>query len=131
MPKVKFTGNILDFQKDLKEHGIVPTSIAYTTEELYCETDTSLGNFRVKKGEGVDIPKDLELKVKNKWKIGKDTPLAPVFMAYIEDPDNAKKTFDDFYDDVGIPVKDRSDFITAAMLDGVKLLREGTNESGT
>jgi len=43
--------------------------------------------------------------------------LAGEFLKRLEDPDLSESyTMDDFYDEVGIPKKDRSDFVSAAIL---------------
>jgi len=45
-----------------------------------------------------------------------DTPLAELYITYTDNPNNADKTFNDFFDDCGIPMESRNDCAVVAMI---------------
>jgi hypothetical protein len=49
-------------------------------------------------------------------KIGKDKSLAKAYIEYADDSTNEDKTFDDFFESVGVKKEHRSDFLVASIL---------------
>lgn len=151
MPVLKFTGNTLGFIDELKSYDVVVEAFSVKGDTINVTTGnmgqftTSVGKFlstpplealRKSKGEYYrrKYPHNITEKVdvdepKSIWKVHKDEPLAATFIKYVEDPNHEHKTFDDFFNDLGIPEEERSDFAVAAMLRQVKELR-GLEDAG-
>ena len=125
---IMYKGDVSDFIQELADIGFKYGSMTYGTGYVKVKVDKDTV-LEVKKGEYLCIPRSM-LKRDSKWKVDKDAPLAPVFIAYVEDPENEDKTFDDFFNDVGIPEDERSDFMTAAMLKQVQEIRDNLEEKG-
>lgn len=70
-----------------------------------------------------------------RWEVDEDANLGQVFIDYTDDPRNKDKTFDDFFDDIGIEEGMRNDFLVAAILKQAQEIErtknEKNNRSGT
>ncbi len=127
MPTVKFNKDKQSsFIKELEDNKVVVNSFKMIGDRIYVDTK-NIGEITVMSGNLIVFSpvKDKEIEneeihLRSKWLVIGDAPIAPVFIAYTADPENAEKTFDDFYDDIGVPFVERSDFATAALLNQVR-----------
>jgi len=129
METVMFDGNVLKFLDGLKACGVVVAKANLKKKDTLRIEAKNMYDFSIHKGQHVVIELESRETTTTKWAIGKDESIAEVFIAYSNLSENANKTFDDFYSDIGIPTSERSDFATAAMLQQVKTI-EKENSNG-
>jgi len=117
VPTIRYNTD-LEFIDSIKKEGVTIESFTIGNNGITI-VSKNIGTFFVKKGNYLSLPPKRLIKImenKKKWKVSDDEPLAKVFIRYTDDPTNKDKTFDDFLDDVGIPVDERNDFCVAAII---------------
>ncbi len=126
MGTIRFEGEF-SFIDKLKKEGVDIISFTVKDDKIFVQS-VNAGSFWTTKGNYIALPPkgELERKAKDKeqpkkrnkrsWKVGDDEPLAEVFIEYAAYPGHESKTFDDFFNDVGVPEDARSDFAVAALL---------------
>ena len=72
---------------------------------------------------------EAEKKIKHDQSLPKNQTLAEELLKKLDDPNLSKNyTIDDFFDEMGIQLKDRSDFAVAAIINQVTELRKQREE---
>ena len=134
MPTVIYDGSAEEFIEGLQLAGVEIDEFSVDTNDTIHISALNMGNLSVNRGAIITTPPSSTLQKDKvlsggKWKVKKSESLAETYIKYVDDVSNGNKTFNDFFDDIGISEKHRTDFAVASILKEAREIIEKENSN--